>query len=817
MKNKKILVTALILVLAISSTVMTMPASNAQATGKKVTYPFIGAIPNPVGVGQEVLLHIGITDPTNILTEGFTGLTVTLTKPDGTSQTLGPFTTDSTGGTGTVFIPSMTGNYTLQTHFPEQTIPSATRFIPAGTTMEASDSEKLTLIVQEEPIAYYPGQPLPTEYWTRPIDSQLREWSPIAGNWLTAGREYNPINNDAPETAHILWSKPLSTGGLAGGELDDHGYFTGDAYQGRFGASVIINGVLYYNRFNSGFASSPVQQGIIAVDLHTGEQVWFRNNTRLAFGQTFYWDSFNSHGVYAYVWETVGTTWRAYDAFTGEWVYTMTDVPSGTQIYGPKGEILRFTVNTQGGWMTMWNSTRVAQGVGFNVGSWAPERQTFNATRGIQYNVTIPAGLPGVVNKVLPDRIIGSDVPAWTGLANKPITFWALNTQPGFEGQQIYKTTWNPPAGNLTMLPGPASSEEGLFIVTAKELRAFYGFDISTGQQLWGPTTTQPYPDMYVLGEERAIARSVVIAEGKVFSSGVGGVLHCYDAKTGSLLWTYEFVDEYSEILWANNWWLNIMFVTDGKIYLGHDEHSPINPLPRGAPFICIDTKTGEKVWSIDGAFRQTQWGGSAIIGDSIIATMDTYDMKIYAIGKGPTATTVTVPNFGVMIGSSVVITGMVTDISPGTIDSGIKMRFPNGVPAVSDESMSAWMLYVYKQFPRPMDAIGVEVMIDVVDANGNYRNIGSTTSDADGFFSFSWTPDIEGKYTVYASFGGSKAYWPSHAVTAFNIDPAPTHEPTQPPQQSMADMYLLPGIAVIIIVIVIIGALIILILRKRP
>ena len=52
-------------------------------------------------------------------------------------------------------------------------------------------------------------------------------------------------------------------------------------------------------------------------------------------------------------------------------------------------------------------------------------------------------------------------------------------------------------------------------------------------------------------------------------------------------------------------------------------------------------------------------------------------------------------------------------------------MNRPHGVPAVSDDSMSAWMEYVYMQKPRPTDTIGVPVTISVIDANGNYRQIG--------------------------------------------------------------------------------------------
>ena len=166
---------ALFLIFAIAASPFTLPISNAQ--GSKNTYAFIGALPNPVGVGQEVLLHVGISHELAEAAYGWEGLTVTVTKPDGHTETLGPFKTDSTGGTGTIFVPTMAGNYTLQTHYPEQEMPITSSGVPAGTVMQASDSDKLTLVVTEEPREYYPGAPLPTEYWTRPIDDQLREWS----------------------------------------------------------------------------------------------------------------------------------------------------------------------------------------------------------------------------------------------------------------------------------------------------------------------------------------------------------------------------------------------------------------------------------------------------------------------------------------------------------------------------------------------------------------------------------------------------------------------------------------------------------------
>ena len=172
------------------------------------------------------------------------------------------------------------------------------------------------------------------------------------------------------------------------------------------------------------------------------------------------------------------------------------------------------------------------------------------------------------------------------------------------------------------------------------------------------------------------------------------------------------------------------------------------------------------------------------------------------------------------MQGTSVLIEGTVTDTSPGTQTYGLTARFPNGVPAVSDASQSAWMLYVWKQFERPSNATGVTVSINVVDANGNYRNVGTTTSDSNGAYSFSWMPDIPGKYTVFATFAGSKAYYGSSAESAFVVDAVhdhPTVAPTATPA-SMADQYFLPLSIGMILAIVIIGAILaLLLLRKRP
>ena len=840
--NKKITTLSMILVLAITTLIGGISIAKAQPPGPdKKTFAFVGLIPNTVGVGQEVLVHIGINTPTGGPEWGWKGLTATITRPDGTTQTLGPFTTDATGGTGGSFVTSQVGTYKVQVHFPEQKVPVSYLnmengiFYPANTTFLASDSWVEELVVTEEPIVYYPGVPLPTEFWSRPVDQNFREWSAITGNWYQRPPNEVAENNAAPETAHVLWAKPYTTGGISGG-ANSGGMEDGDAYEGKFQSSVILNGVLFYRTYGNGFAGPmSIEQGTTAVDLRTGEELWSRDTFELDFGQHLYFSGINYHGVYDYLWDQVGSTYNAYDPFTGAFSFGFENVPSGNRFWGPSGEIVIAVINggqvapngtvLRDGWIALWNMTDSARaGLTMNdKGSY--ERlfvgQTIDGSTPESYswNMTIPAGLPGPnLSSFLGGRNIVDDIMITTSTSDDRSTLrlWAVGIGENNKGQLKFDKTWNTPSewkAGATTIHWTASTDYadgGVYVVWNKELRTHYGFSTDNGQYLWATSEPEHYLQIYGWG---AMEHSWHIAYDKLYTSGVSGILYCYDIFTGDLLWTYKSEDPYSEYLFGNNFWNWISFISDGKIYMAHTEHSAIDPKPRGAPFVCLDAETGDVVWKAEGMFRSTRWGGRGLIGDGIMATMDTYDQQIYAVGKGPSQTTVTAPDVGVMEGSSIMIKGTVMDIAAGTDDSALAARFPNGVPAVSDESMSDWMEYVYKLFPMP-NVVGVEVTLDVVDANGNFRNIGTATTDSSGFFYYKWTPDISGDYLLLATFAGSGGYYASYAETAFGVDQAPeaTPGPTATPAPQ-TDTYI-AGSTVAILAGIAIAAF--LILRKK-
>ena len=711
---------------------------------------------------------------------GWEGLSVTIVRPDGQTDTISNIRTDSTGGTGRNYVPTMVGTYQLQTHFPEQTIYVQPFFSPVGynVTYAASNSEVIELVVQEDPIPYYPGHPLPDEYWTRPINAQFFEWNVISGDWLKpAGSytmppipKYHPYNEDAPETAHILWTKPYTQGGLAGGELGDVQYEMGDAYELKFMGSVIISGVLFYNRYEDRGGTN-LDQDVVAVDLRTGEELWVKNwnNERLDFGQAFYWDSYNYHGVFGYLWTEQGGTWNAYDPQSGRWEYTMTNVPSGLNLYGPKGEIYRYTLNLNAGTLSLWNSSRVVS----NEGSWRPQGNTYNATNGIEWTVNIPTGLPGsLCTYFLFDRILGSTSSGLLVDPSTEVTSWAISVAPGHEGALLFNKTVSINQEPVTGVWCDASIEDNIFIVSAKENRRYYGFSLDTGDLVW---TTEP--ETYLSFYDKWYGPAY--GYGKFYTGRASGIVTCYDLATGNKLWTYNVRDEYAEILWSNNFPIEYHFLADGKICLSYGEHSPINPTGRGAPMVVLNATSGEEIWKL--SWFNNWWGGHVMIGDSIMVGLNGYDNRLYAIGKGPTAikaeTTLTVvPRY-----TGVSIRGTVMDVSPGTQDYAIAARFPNGLPAVADEYMTDWMQYVYMQYQRPTDTMGVPVRIQIVDPAGAYAWIGTATSDSYGNYEYSFIPQMEGTYTIIATFIGSKAYWGSQMTTYLTVGPA-TPTVTIPP-----------------------------------
>ena len=885
-----------ILIVSILLLSIAIPFANLQSADahtppwKIISYAYMVPAPNPVGVGQTIAIVMWIDDPlpsatvTNDIRRH--DYTLTITAPSGKIDSQHwDVIEDTTSVQYYQYTPSEIGEYTLKFDYPEQTYEWGGAY--QGDIFTAA-SKTITLTVQEEPIpANIDSYPLPTEYWTRPIEGQNTYWFSIASNWLGrpyitgAGASYGIPGayqpyGQAPNSAHVMWTKPIQFGGVVGGAdtaIPGEMYYSGLSYNVRFGNPIIMQGMLFYQEpyGNAGGSGGLFGTGgdYVAVNLQTGQEEWridpAATGTMLvpSFGYLYSYENENQHGVlpngllvapYTYggtptPYGVMGgiSAWAAYDPSTGKLTsMNITNIPSGVATSGPSGEYLIYTLTNLGSnsnpnwYLAQWNSSNVFggnQGM-MGAGNWYSGTVNANTPSAYDWNISIPSlkgtgwnvgqaslsvlPLVSLDNMMLLTQGSFGGHPGDYGatITTDPGNITAISLQSGSTGHVLWSQTYQPEPGNNTRLITEWDPDNGVFIFADKETMTHSGYSLDNGNKLWGPTVlTDDFTTDYnymAIGLERA-------AYGKLYYAGYAGILYCYDTTNGDLLWTYGNGGEGNSTLSGfvtpyGRYPIFVSVIADGKVYLDTTEHSPNSPLYKGALYRCINATDGTELWTILDYGNQ-MYGGQAAVADGYLTTLNSYDSQIYCFGKGPSAMTVDAPTAAVQLGQSLVIRGTVTDIAAGTKQTEQAGRFPNGVPAVSDESQGAWMEYVYMQKPRPMDAVGVPVTISVVDANGNYRDIGTATSNADGFYAMNWMPDIEGQYTVYASFAGSESYWPSHAVTSFAVDPAPaTPSPTEAPLSSMADAYFVPAVAGIIIAIAIVGiVLALLLLRKRP
>jgi hypothetical protein len=520
---------------------------------------------------------------------------------------------------------------------------------------------------------------------------------------------------------------------------------------------------------------------------------------------------------------TTGTgQWQLFDPMTGYFIANITDVPataaSGlveTKDDNTQGAVYIHSINgTTNPTLTMWNSTLCVSNGNPSSAVIRPSGN-ISYSRGYQWSVPIPLNMStgtitptlsiaGRTNDVILLRSYGAALATFANEFGEAYSVEAgMNAATG-------ALMWGPVNRTLNRFHEiPVVAVGGDYYVTHdKDTNVAFIYNLKTGAQV-GSGIQLPGNALSTL------ARGAAIAYGQCYVWDFGGYVNAIDLATGKISWTVTPRSAGYDTPYGiyPYWHFGSHSIADGKLFLSEGRmYDP--PLFANAHKMVINTTDGSIVWSILGTYAREP----SVIADGYLVGYNSYDAQIYTFGKGQTQTTAAVATNVVPSGTSVLITGTILDKAPGTKDPDRTARFPNGIAAVSVESQEEWMEYVYMQQPCPNNVTGVPVTLNVMDSNGNYRTIGTATTDGTGFFSYQWKPDITGKFTVYAIYDGSNSYWPSQATTAFAVDeahPTASPQPTQGP--TAADTYLLPGIAAIIVVIVIIGALIMLMLRKRP
>jgi outer membrane protein assembly factor BamB len=110
-------------------------------------------------------------------------------------------------------------------------------------------------------------------------------------------------------------------------------------------------------------------------------------------------------------------------------------------------------------------------------------------------------------------------------------------------------------------------------------------FDAITGKTVWSHRYSAPYGDLDYGKGPRATPS---VADGRVYTLGAVGHVHCMDAGSGSVLWSHDLVREFQaqQPEWG--------FAASPVVY--HDKVVIHAGVERGA-YLAFDRRTGQEIW----------------------------------------------------------------------------------------------------------------------------------------------------------------------------------------------------------------------------
>ncbi len=808
--------------------------------------------PNPVGLGQTFLVNIWMHPPIHVERQFVQTFLVTITKPNGEKVQVGPI--DSYQGDGTAwfeYIADEIGTWKLKFDFLGMWYPAGRYYFgkivtnTSGTNLgsayyKPSSTPEVELVVQAEPVLSWPPSPLPTDYWTRPVNPVNREWWPILGSYpptgVVGGGAYWPENTNiyasnynfvpyvqGPNSAHVVWKRQIMIGGLLGGSAEQttesrpvnpvRGYPT-----------IIYAGRVYDAYTKPGMGKS-YQTYWRCTNIRTGELYWERP---LESGESepniveYMAQNEEVPGAAARAAKTVylvsisGGRLLKYDPWTGVLEVNVTGLPTGVSGATSYAKSYVLSVQSIGGGNYRLINWTIQNNGGSSLAGATGRTTVDNFTQRIVNNITWPFSSLGVCDFETGVAVATAGITSsGTGVnIGQRIMAASLTT-----GQLLWNITTDLSTGLETFFSGEtALADHGKFAARMQNGQ-WYCWDIYSGQIAW-KSELSGWP-WGVFGPYSSVS-----AYGYLYSYDFVGV-HAINWETGKIDWAFNSPTPYQfETPYQGYYsWHGAAKAADGKLYVYNGEHTPSQPVTRGWRLYCLNATTGEHIWDIP--MGQLIWNtiwynlggipGSRIfqgaIADGYLVATNEYDGYLYSFGKGKSAITVTAPDIVISKGSGVVIKGTVLDLSPAQ----------PGTPCVSKDSMTTQMEYLHMQYPidgiaHNVTMTGVPVMLTAIDTDNNAVDIGvATTSAYYGTFEMAWTPPEEGTYKIVASFAGDDSYGSSGASTAVSVGPAPeTPEPSEPQVIPDYTMTIIGAAIAIMVVVIIAVAIAVLVLRKR-
>ena len=603
---------------------------------------------------------------------------------------IGPVSSYAGDGTAWfTYVPEDVGTYKFKYEFLGEYYPAGYYYqgkvVANGTSGATSlgsayykpdTTQEVSVTVQADFVVSYPPAALPTDYWTRPVSPNNREWRYILGNWPATGMygsgEGWPENTNsymsnyrfvpyvqAPGSAHILWKQQGAIGGLIGGKSGQLS-FTGAGviptiiFAGRCYASVsvppdpvYINGTWQYPS-----AVSAVTKWR-CFDLRTGEVYWERP---VASGETLPTiityepggpevpGAEAQHTDAAYLVTLISASGSnpgriiKYNPWTGVVAANITAQPTGVGAGTYYRDPWCLSIQTIGSGASAqyrlinWTIANNAGTETIGIGGGQPTIQDFNQR--VWGNISWPFSSVGTVDYESGIAVTTGTVSSTgTGVGTGVFVQAASLTT----GTLLWNVTNTNPENWATFFGTPGVADHGKFaerMMTGE----WWAWDLNTGQIAWkSPLSSWPWG---VFG-----AYDVQSAYGYIFDNGYDGV-HAINWTNGHIDWSFNAPSAPFEAPYNGGFaWHATGYVADGKLYTFTAEHTPSQPITRGLKLYCINATTGANIWNISaysGVSGSRTWPGG--IADGYLTFANSYDGYMYVFGKGKSTTTVAAP-----------------------------------------------------------------------------------------------------------------------------------------------------------------------------
>ncbi|MEM2099537.1 MAG: PQQ-binding-like beta-propeller repeat protein, partial [Candidatus Bathyarchaeia archaeon] len=597
------------------------------------TIAYMSFRPNPVGVGQTFLVNLWTT-PALHAARYFKDFKVTIVKPSGKTEVL---TMDSYRADTTAwfeYIADEEGTWKLKFEFPGAYFPAGNYSTEVGAVMYGTaqnfsfpqscyylpaSTDWQELVVQNAIVSSWPESPLPSDYWTRPISHENREWWWIAGHfpwrgpgggscwpektniYWAYGDRYRFIPwVQAPNTAHIVWKRQGAIGGLIGpltAQQKVECWTTGGG-----SPSIIYQGRCYQTVSEPDVTmNSPSSRTYwMCYDLRTGELFWKRP---------------------LYTNESAPSVLLYYEGYP--------EVPGGE----PRFSKDMYLVAISSGRLIGYNPWNGAVSINFSISPLTTGTYYMNG-----YWLTV------------------QDLGAAAGANRYRLINWTIEVVPG--AFMVSSATWRIKIVNNITWPWSSlgttwDMESGIAVttnaITPAAVGAWYGTNVlaaslTTGTQLWNKTFEETiYSSAATVADHGKVAfitmngywlglnlrdgsiawksekldypwdspgfgaYGVASAYGLFYRFAYSGV-YAFDWSTGKRVWKYEapanpyetpYINPEGETVYSFN---AAGWIADGKLYVYNTEHTPTQPITRGWRLHCINATTGEGIWNITGS-----------------------------------------------------------------------------------------------------------------------------------------------------------------------------------------------------------------------